>query len=126
MCFLTFNASAMLGSLVSNWIRWVSIFQLIMKRMLQVTVFLILKEFSVSQPSPKYLVIPVVLRALFIPFFLFCNFQPTDSTRALPVLIHNDWAYWCAGILLGFTSGYFSSISMMYTSRWVSIKKKKT
>ncbi|KAK6618746.1 hypothetical protein RUM43_013137 [Polyplax serrata] len=92
MCFLTFNASAMLGSLVSNWIRW---------------------------PSPKYLVIPVVLRALFIPFFLFCNFQPTDSTRALPVLIHNDWAYWCAGILLGFTSGYFSSISMMYTSRTV-------
>ncbi|EEB19063.1 equilibrative nucleoside transporter, putative [Pediculus humanus corporis] len=89
MCFLTFNVTAMAGSLLSGWVRW---------------------------PRPKYLVIPVALRALFIPFFLFCNFQPSESSRVLPVLINNDWAFWFAGLTMGFTSGYFSSLGVMYTS----------
>ncbi|KAL0276890.1 UNVERIFIED_CONTAM: hypothetical protein PYX00_004358 [Menopon gallinae] len=89
MCFMTFNITAMLGSLVTNWIRW---------------------------PSAKYLVIPVVLRALFIPFFLFCNYRPVGIARVLPVLFANDWGYWVAAVLMGFSSGYCSSLAMMYTS----------
>ena len=34
--------------------------------------------------------------------------------RTLPVLIDNDWAYWIGGVFLGVTSGYYSSLAMMY------------
>ena len=83
-CFLTFNVCAMLGNVIPNY---------------------------VTKPGPKYLWIPVFTRILFIPFFLFCNFNPL--TRVWPVLI-GDYGYLIGGILLGVTSGYFSSLCMMY------------
>lgn len=91
-CFLTFNVCAMLGSLITSWITW---------------------------PKPKYLWIPVTLRLLFIPLFLFCNYQPAKIDRIFPVLIHNDYAYWFIAIAMGLTSGYFSSLGMIYTPRTV-------
>jgi len=72
-----------------------------------------------KQPGPRFLWIPVVLRVLFIPFFLLCNYQPRGVERLLPVLITNDWAYWFGGIFLGLTSGYYSSLAMMYCPRTV-------
>lgn len=86
-CFLTFNVCAMLGSIISAWVSW---------------------------PRPKYLVYFVVLRVLFIPFFLACNYRPQDKTRTLSVFIDNDIIYWVGGILMGITSGHFSSLAMMY------------
>lgn len=68
--------------------------------------------------SPSRLWIFVVLRFLFVPFFLFCNYR--ESSRTLPVLIELDTAYVIGGALLGFTSGYFSSLGLMYTPRSVS------
>ena len=65
-----------------------------------------------SQPGPRWVWIPVLLRALFIPFFMFCNFNP--EFRSLPVLILNDYVYIFGGILLAFTSGYYSSLTMMF------------
>ena len=73
----------------------------------------------VLQPGPRWLWVPVVLRFLFVPFFLLCNYQPLGVTRNLPVLINSDWAYWIGGIFLGLTSGYFSSLAMMYCPRTV-------
>lgn len=84
-CFLTFNVCAMLGNLIPNWF---------------------------SRPGPKFLWIPVFARLLFIPFFLLCNYNP--ATRQWPVYITSDYAYLAGGILLGLTSGYFSSLCMMY------------
>lgn len=69
------------------------------------------------QPSPKYLVYPVVLRVLFIPFFLSCNYQPQVG-REIPVLITSDWGYWIGAALMAITSGYFSSVAMMYCPRY--------
>ncbi|CAO1425893.1 unnamed protein product [Diamesa tonsa] len=86
-CFLTFNFFAMMGSFVTSWVKW---------------------------PSPKYLVWPVIARVVFIPLFLFCNYLPRDTLRILPVWITNDYIYWGIAIIMSFSSGYLSSLGMMY------------
>jgi len=91
-CFLSFNFFAMVGNMLPG---------------------------IYSFPGPRFLWIPVVLRVLFIPFFLLCNYQPRGVERLLPVLITNDWVYWFGGIFLGMTSGYYSSLAMMYCPRTV-------
>ncbi|GLH06494.1 Equilibrative nucleoside transporter 1 [Gryllus bimaculatus] len=90
-CFLTFNVCAMLGSLLATWISW---------------------------PSPKYLAIPVTLRVLFIPFFVFCNYVPHDK-RILTILIYNEYVFWGGVVLMAFTSGYFSALGMEFCPRSV-------
>ncbi|XP_076396067.1 equilibrative nucleoside transporter 1 isoform X1 [Megachile rotundata] len=93
MCFLTFNITALIGSSLAPLIQW---------------------------PSEKYLMIPVVLRVLYIPLFLLCNYQPSsDIERVLPVYINNDWVYFVIAVTMGLSSGYFSSLSMMYGPRMV-------
>ncbi|CAL7938705.1 unnamed protein product [Xylocopa violacea] len=92
MCFLTFNVTALLGSSIASLVQW---------------------------PSKRYLVIPVVLRTLYIPLFLLCNYKPSGVTRVLPVYINNDWVYFVIAITMGISSGYFSSLSMMYCPRTV-------
>ena len=87
LCYITFNVCAMIGSTLSTWIRW---------------------------PGPRSLSIGVCLRLLFIPLFIFCNYLPKGQERLFPVLIHNDWVYWGLGVLMGITSGHFSSLAMMY------------
>lgn len=84
-CYLCFNFFAMMGSLVPNWIKW---------------------------PGPRFLWIPVVLRIVMIPYFMLCNYKP--DKRQIPVLIDNDWAYFGMAVAFGFTSGYYSSLAMMY------------
>lgn len=93
MCFLTFNVAAMVGSSLPAFGSW---------------------------PKPKYLWIPITLRLLFIPLFLLCNYQPLGMQRVLPVYIDNDWAFWVIGAAMGVTSGYFSSVAMMYCPGTVS------
>lgn len=87
--FLTFNLFAVLGNLSAND-----------------------KLFSAES-----LWIPVSIRLVFIPLFLFCNYRP--DSRSVPVLIKSDWVFWLLSTLLGFTSGYFSSLSLMYAPRVV-------
>ncbi|GJQ78063.1 hypothetical protein Trydic_g2406 [Trypoxylus dichotomus] len=86
--YLTFNFFAMIGSLVALFFRW---------------------------PSPKYLIVPVVMRFLYIPFFLACNYQLQDVRRVVPVYIKWNWLYWLVAVTMAFTSGYFASITMQYT-----------
>ncbi|KAF9408061.1 hypothetical protein HW555_012123, partial [Spodoptera exigua] len=84
-CFLTFNLTATIGNITaSTW----------------------------QFPSPRWLVVFTTLRILFIPFFLMCNYKPAD--RTFPVFITNDWVFWVASALLGWSSGHGSSLAMMY------------
>lgn len=87
-CFLTFNVFAMLGSLTTSWVKW---------------------------PSPRFLIWPVVLRVVFIPLFLFCNYHPKAFERVLPVYVNDDYVYWGIAVIMSYSSGYLSSLAMMYT-----------
>ncbi|CAG2232951.1 ENT1_2_3 [Mytilus edulis] len=89
-CFLSFNLFAFLGNLTSEFIR---------------------------VPGHRWVWIPVAIRGLLIPFFLMCNFKPEE--RIFDVLIENDYIYIVGGVVLGFTSGYFSSLCMMYGPKLV-------
>ncbi|KAG4075671.1 hypothetical protein HA402_003496 [Bradysia odoriphaga] len=92
LCFLTFNLCAMIGSLLTSWMQW---------------------------PKKEYLCIPVLLRVVFIPLFLFCNYKPAGVTRIMPIYILNDWIYWAIAVLMGISSGYLSSLGMMYAPQTV-------
>lgn len=98
-CFLTFNVFAMLGSLTTSWVQW---------------------------PKPKFLIIPVILRAVFIPLMLICKYQPEGIKRTLPIYIENDWVYWGIAIVMAYSSGYLSSLGMMYAPQTVSPKHQVT
>ncbi|XP_014218272.1 equilibrative nucleoside transporter 1 isoform X2 [Copidosoma floridanum] len=91
MCFMTFNVTAMLGSYLASLFQW---------------------------PSKKFVILPILLRALFIPLFLVCNYLPKDVTASQRhyILIDDDWMFFAIAVAMGITSGYFSSISMMYCS----------
>ncbi|KPM11983.1 equilibrative nucleoside transporter 1-like protein [Sarcoptes scabiei] len=93
-CFLIFNACAMFGSIAPNFIIF---------------------------PGPEKLWIPVISRFLFIPFFMLCNYVP--DRRQWPVWIQSDFLYVFGGILMGFSSGYYSSLSMMYAPKSVPNQK---
>lgn len=56
----------------------------------------------------------MIARVVFIPLFLFCNYLPQDTLRILPVWITNDYIYWGIAIIMSFSSGYLSSLGMMY------------
>ncbi|KAK0183240.1 hypothetical protein PV327_001299 [Microctonus hyperodae] len=87
MCFLTFNIFAVLGSTIASYVQW---------------------------PSKKRLIIPVALRLLYIPLFLLCKYIPSSVERTLPVYIANDRVYFIIAVTMAISSGYFSSLSMMY------------
>lgn len=87
-CFLVFNLFAMVGNMISG-----------------LTTF----------PGRRYVWILVWLRILFIPFFLFCNFNP--SQRRWPVYISSDLVYVLGNVLMAMSSGYLSSLCMMFASQ---------
>lgn len=92
-CFLSFNLFAFLGNLTSEFIRW---------------------------PGPKHVWIPILMRGLvLIPVYVLCNYQPIGAQRRFPVLIENDIVFIIAGIVMAFTSGYYSSLAMMYGPKQV-------
>lgn len=84
-CFFVFNMCAMLGSMLPDYVK---------------------------APGPDGLWIPIVSRILFIPFFLFCNFNPT--ARVFAIFIPSDYLYLLGNIVFGLSSGYLSSLCMIY------------
>ncbi|KAH9398180.1 Nucleoside transmembrane transporter [Tyrophagus putrescentiae] len=96
-CFLVFNASALFGNFLPRWFQF---------------------------PGPNHLWIAVVLRLLFIPFFLMANFAP--ATRIWPVLINSDVMFVVGQSLLGLTTGYFCSLCMIYAPSSVEAKHSGT
>ncbi|CAJ0953023.1 unnamed protein product, partial [Mesorhabditis belari] len=95
--FLNFATFATTGSLVAGFWQW---------------------------PTPRFLWIGTTSRALFIPFFLFCPYLPAD--RKWPILIHSEWIFAVGNSLMAFTSGYFSSLAMMYAPKVVPEALSKT
>ncbi|CAG2118134.1 unnamed protein product, partial [Medioppia subpectinata] len=65
-----------------------------------------------AKPSETLLTVLSLLRLSFIPFFLLCNYYPYD--RHMSVLVANDWVYIAGAISMAVTSGYLSSICIMY------------
>lgn len=94
-CFLTFNLFAVIGNLIPSW--------------------------TCACPKPRWVFIPVVLRFLFIPFFLLCNYQPSGAERQWPILFYWDYAYWGAGAIFGLSGGYLSTLAMMYCPRYLDL-----
>ncbi|VDD92106.1 unnamed protein product [Enterobius vermicularis] len=92
--FLLFNSLAMIGSMTANFVQW---------------------------PSSRYIIIPAILRIVLIPIMMLCNFRP--ERRTWPVLIYNEYIYIMLGIIMSFTSGYFSSLGMMYAPKAVEPSK---
>ncbi|KAJ0170774.1 hypothetical protein K1T71_013546 [Dendrolimus kikuchii] len=86
-CYLTFNLFAMFGNITASCVQF---------------------------PTRRWLWLFTTARLFFIPFFLLCKYKP--EARTLSVLINNDWVYWVAGMLLGWSSGHCSSLGMMYVS----------
>ncbi|CAB3398948.1 unnamed protein product [Caenorhabditis bovis] len=86
--FLNFNVFAFLGSLSANWVQW---------------------------PGPDYIFVPVVARFWFLFYFPMCNYFPTR--RRFPILFQSILGFVLSQTILAFTSGYLSSLIMMYTSR---------
>ena len=97
LCYLLFNVAAMIGNFLPSLL-W--------------------------HPGIKYLWIAVVLRFAFIPFFLFCNFNP--STRVWPVIFKSDYYLFFGCLILGLSSGYFSSLIMMESPKLVKDKEYLT
>uniref|UniRef100_A0ABD2VT21 Major facilitator superfamily (MFS) profile domain-containing protein n=1 Tax=Trichogramma kaykai TaxID=54128 RepID=A0ABD2VT21_9HYME len=95
-CFLNFNVTAMIGSFLASMYKW---------------------------PSKKYLIVPVLLRVVFIPLFLVCRYMPNNRTF---IFIENDWAFLIIGALMGLSSGYFSSCAMTYCSTTVEPRYAST
>lgn len=77
----------MIGNLISGWTSW---------------------------PGKDRVWLMVVARFIFVPFFLFCKFNEKD--RHWPVLIENEGIYVVGNILFALTSGYLSSLCMMFAS----------
>ncbi|TMS36407.1 hypothetical protein L596_003579 [Steinernema carpocapsae] len=95
-CFLLFNVFATIGSTIANFVQW---------------------------PNPQTLWIPVVARFALIPAFMFCNYRPL--TRSWPVYIESEWIFISLGVVMSVTSGYFSSLGMMYAPRVVDPKNSR-
>jgi equilibrative nucleoside transporter 1/2/3 len=46
-----------------------------------------------------------------------CNYHPLGVERVLPVYIKSDYVYWSIAVIMSFSSGYLSSLAMMYAPR---------
>ena len=75
----------------------------------------------------KYLIIFSVLRIGFIPFFLYCNYLPSDTLpRTAPVIFTHDWMYIVGAVAMAVSSGYLSSLVMMYIPKCVHAELSAT
>ncbi|VDM58484.1 unnamed protein product [Angiostrongylus costaricensis] len=95
--FLNFNLMAAVGSTAANFIQI---------------------------PGPKTLLLPVLARLLFIPYFMLCNYNIDD--RVMPVIFQNEWFFIIGNAVMALSSGYFSSLGMMYAPRVVPESLSKT
>ncbi|OZC11147.1 nucleoside transporter [Onchocerca flexuosa] len=92
--YLLFNFFAAAGSFLANFVQW---------------------------PSPKWVIVPVIARIAFIPLLIFCYFRP--EYRTWNVWFYNVWIYIIFAIIMSISSGYFSSVIMMYVPRIVEPSK---
>ncbi|GMR32240.1 hypothetical protein PMAYCL1PPCAC_02435 [Pristionchus mayeri] len=75
--------------------------------------------------APEHMRIWVYIRVLLIPAFCFLNLYP-DTRGILPVLCTSNWCYFILSSIMSLSSGYLSSLSMMYITRYVSAERART
>lgn len=92
-CFLNFNTFAMIGNLLADYLPLM---------------------------NKKYLIIPVVARVVFIPFFLFCNYNA--NTRSTDVYFNSDFVFILGVTILATSCGYLGSLSIIFAPRCVESK----
>ncbi|CAG9539575.1 unnamed protein product [Cercopithifilaria johnstoni] len=92
--YLLFNSCAVAGSFLADFVQW---------------------------PSPKWVIVPVIARIAFIPLLMFCYFRP--EYRTWNVWFYNIWIYIIFAVIMSITSGYFSSVIMMYVPGLVEPSK---
>lgn len=90
-CFLFFNLFATLGNLTTELVRW---------------------------PNARWLNVLVILRVAFVPLMVLGNFRP--CSRSCPMYVDNDIIFIASAVLFSFSSGYCSSLAMMYAPKKVS------
>ncbi|KAI3379766.1 hypothetical protein SNEBB_007672 [Seison nebaliae] len=84
--FLTFNLFSVIGGVILNYVPF--------KRV-------------------KLIPLTVLVRGLIlIPYFIFCNYYPTD-VRRFPVLLKSVYPAWIGNMILATTNGYFAGLIMM-------------
>ncbi|XP_073431002.1 equilibrative nucleoside transporter 3 [Dendrobates tinctorius] len=86
-CFLTYNFADWSGRQITTWIQ-------------------------TPGPTSKILPTLVFLRTVFIPLFMFCNYQPRK--HIYQVFFQNDVYPVMFITLLGFSNGYLGTLSMVY------------
>ncbi|GFN80516.1 equilibrative nucleoside transporter 3-like [Plakobranchus ocellatus] len=91
-CFLFFNFFATLGNFATEFVRW---------------------------PNSRWVNVLVILRVVFVPLMVLGNFRP--ELRNLPVYFNHDAIFIGSVILFAFSSGYCSSLLMMYAPKCVSL-----
>ncbi|XP_066282833.1 equilibrative nucleoside transporter 1-like [Branchiostoma lanceolatum] len=100
-CFLFFNLSDLAGRIIAG---------------------------AVQFPKEKSVLLPilVLLRTGFMPLFMFCNAQPEEFTRHLPVVFDSDAYPIVFMVLMGVSNGYLGSLCMMYGPRLVAAEDAET
>ncbi|XP_074641609.1 equilibrative nucleoside transporter 2-like [Tubulanus polymorphus] len=73
--------------------------------------------FFIHKPKSLYVIYFQMVRILFIPYFMLCNYRPETRSSNLPVLLKNDWAFLAGVIVFGTTNGHFSGLTMMYSKQ---------
>ncbi|XP_051897479.1 equilibrative nucleoside transporter 3 [Pristis pectinata] len=73
---------------------------------------------QIPGPKSKFLPILVVLRTLFLPLFIFCNYQPREHLHT--VFFAQDFYPAIFISVLGFTNGYLGTLPMIYGPKIVS------
>eukprot|EP01136_Pigoraptor_vietnamica_P040339 Opistho-1_new@1037 len=74
-----------------------------------------------QRPGPKTLWIPIAIRTVFVPLFMFCNVK--DSR--FPTPFHHDAWPVIFMIIFAITNGYYGSLAMMYGPAQVSQHEKE-
>ena len=98
-CFLTFNVFSFIGNISAQLIEF---------------------------PTTQMIIGFASLRLLFIPLYLFFNYRPKFKHRGLPVLIKNDWILLVLNMIIAYTSGHLSVLSLRYSVGNSTIKYKSS
>ena len=69
---------------------------------------------KLKRPGPRFIWIPIVLRTLFVPLLMFCNYAPHSRNTPIMITTGSDAVHGIVSAFIGFTNGYFITLLMEY------------